>query len=168
MHRDGFSFSTDVRVRFAETDAQGIVHNSNYFIWFEVARVEYLERHAGGYQRLRDLGVEALVLETHVRYLQPAKFDDRLVVHARCLDVRGARFRYEYAIERSRRADRRRLDGARHRRLGDDAADPRAALAHRAPFLVRRRQRVVVVVAGGFFFGVVFFGPTRTIFGSAR
>jgi acyl-CoA thioester hydrolase len=100
VERDGFSFSTEVKVRFAETDAQGIVHNSNYFIWFEVARVEYLERFAGGYQRLRDLGVEALVLETHVRYLQPARFDDRLVVRARCRDVRGARFRYEYAIER--------------------------------------------------------------------
>jgi acyl-CoA thioester hydrolase len=98
MH--GFSFSTDVRVRFAETDAQGIAHNSNYFVWFEVARVDYLERYAGGYQRLRDLGLEAVVLETHVRYLQPAVFDDRLRVHARCLDVKGARFRYEYAIER--------------------------------------------------------------------
>jgi acyl-CoA thioester hydrolase len=97
----GFSFSTDVKVRFAETDAQGIAHNSNYFVWFEVARVEYLERYAGGYQRLRDLGVEAVVLETHVRYLQPARFDDRLRIHARCLDVRGARFRYEYAIERA-------------------------------------------------------------------
>jgi acyl-CoA thioester hydrolase len=96
----GFSFSTDVRVRFAETDAQGIAHNSNYLVWFEVARVEYLERHAGGYQRLRDLGVEAVVLETHVRYLRPARFDDRLRVHARCLGVRGARFRYEYVIER--------------------------------------------------------------------
>jgi acyl-CoA thioester hydrolase len=97
---DGFGFSTAVKVRFAETDAQGIAHNSNYFVWFEVARVEYLERYAGGYQRLRDLGLEALVLETHVRYLSPATFDDRLVVHARCVDVRGARFRYEYAIER--------------------------------------------------------------------
>jgi acyl-CoA thioester hydrolase len=97
---DGFSFTTPVKVRFAETDAQGIAHNSNYFIWFEVARVEYLERYAGGYQRLRDLGVEALVLETHVRYLKPARFDDRLLVHARCVDVKGARFRYEYAIER--------------------------------------------------------------------
>ena len=98
---DGFAFSTPVKVRFAETDAQGIAHNSNYFVWFEVARVEYLERYAGGYQRLRDLGVEALVLETHLRYLAPAKFDDRLLVHARCLDVKGARFRYEYAIERN-------------------------------------------------------------------
>jgi acyl-CoA thioester hydrolase len=96
----GFSFSAPIRVRFAETDAQGIAHNSNYFVWFEVARVEYLERYAGGYQHLRDLGVEAVVLETHIRYLQPAKFDDRLLVHARCVDVKGARFRYEYAIER--------------------------------------------------------------------
>ena len=97
---DGFPFHADVRVRFAETDAQGIAHNSNYFVWFEVARVEHLERYAGGYQRLRDLGVEALVLETHIRYLQPARFDDRLRIHARCVDVKGARFRYEYAIER--------------------------------------------------------------------
>jgi acyl-CoA thioester hydrolase len=97
----GFSFATEVRVRFAETDAQGIAHNSNYFVWFEVARVDYLERHAGGYQKLRYLGIEAVVLETHIRYLEPARFDDRLLVHARCLDVRGARFRYEYAIERS-------------------------------------------------------------------
>jgi acyl-CoA thioester hydrolase len=98
MH--GFNFTTELKVRFAETDAQGIAHNSNYFVWFEVARVEYLERYAGGYQKLRDLGVEAVVLETHVRYLEPARFDERLLVHARCLDVRGARFRYEYAIER--------------------------------------------------------------------
>ncbi len=98
---DGFSFATDVKVRFAETDAQGIAHNSNYFVWFEIARVEYLEQFAGGYQRLRDLGVEAVVLETHVRYLKPARFADRLRVHARCLDVKGARFRYEYVIERA-------------------------------------------------------------------
>jgi acyl-CoA thioester hydrolase len=97
----GFRFSTPIRVRFAETDAQGIAHNATYPVWFEVARVAYLEEYAGGYQRLRDLGLEAVVLETHVRYLQPTRFDERLLVHARCLDVRGARFRYEYAIERS-------------------------------------------------------------------
>jgi acyl-CoA thioester hydrolase len=98
VHR--FSSSTDVRVRFAETDAQGIVHNSNYLVWFEVARVEYLERHAGGYPKLRETGVEALVLESHLRIHAPALFDDRLVVRARCGDVRGARFRYEYEISR--------------------------------------------------------------------
>jgi acyl-CoA thioester hydrolase len=97
---EGFAFSTEVRVRFAETDAQGIVHNANYLVWFELARVAYLERYAGGYPKLRAEGVEALVLESHVRYLQPARFDDRLRIHTRCRDVRGARFRYEYVVER--------------------------------------------------------------------
>ena len=97
---EGFTFSTTVRVRFADTDAQGIAHNSAYVVWFEVARVEYLRAFAGGYQTLRDHGVEALVLESHLRYLVPAKFDDVLHVHTRCRDIRGARFRYEYAIER--------------------------------------------------------------------
>src|SRR5438046_473368 len=97
---EGYPFAAHVRVRFADTDAQGVVHNSNYFVWFEVARVEFLERYAGGYQRLRDEGIESLVLESHARFLQPAFFDDRLLVHARCLYERGARFRFEYVVER--------------------------------------------------------------------
>jgi acyl-CoA thioester hydrolase len=97
---EGFTFATTVRVRFHDTDAQGIAHNSNYFVWFEVARVEYLRTFAGGYQSLRDHGIEALVLESHCRYLQPAKFDDVLQVHTRCVGMRGARFRYEYVVVR--------------------------------------------------------------------
>jgi acyl-CoA thioester hydrolase len=99
---DGFEFAAQIRVRFADTDAQGVAHNSNYFIWFEVARVEFLERYAGGYQRLRDEGIESLVLESHARFRQPAVFDDRLLVHARCHAVRGARFRFDYVVERER------------------------------------------------------------------
>ena len=97
---DGYSFSTPVRVRFADTDAQGVAHNSAYAVWFEVARVEYLRAFAGGYQALRAQGVEALVLESFCRYRTPARFDDELVVHTRCVGPRGARFRYEYAIVR--------------------------------------------------------------------
>jgi len=97
---EGYTFSTDVRVRFADTDAQGIAHNASYLVWFEVARVEYLRAYAGGYQALRDLGIEAFVLESFCRYLVPARFDDALHVYARCVGLRGARFRYEYAIVR--------------------------------------------------------------------
>ena len=97
---EGFTFATEVRVRFADTDAQGIAHNSSYLVWFEVARVEYLRAHAGGYQALRDTGIEALVLESHCRYVEPARFDDVLHVHTRCVNVRGARFTYEYAVVR--------------------------------------------------------------------
>jgi acyl-CoA thioester hydrolase len=87
-------------VRFAETDAQGIANNAEYLVWFEVARVAYLARFRGGYSSLRDDGVEALTLEAHARYLSPAYFDDRLTIHTRCVDLRGARFRFEYVVER--------------------------------------------------------------------
>ncbi len=98
---EGFPFSTEIKVRFAETDAQGIAHHASFLVWFEVARVEYLERYAGGYQSIRDRGLEALTTEVHVRYHRAAYFDERLTVSARCVDVRGARFRYEYQVSRT-------------------------------------------------------------------
>ena len=95
-----FNFSTLVKVRFAETDAAGIAHHASYLVWFETARVAYLAEHAGGYQALRDTGVESPVVQISARYISPAFFDENLRVHARCCDVRGARLRFEYLIER--------------------------------------------------------------------
>jgi acyl-CoA thioester hydrolase len=95
-----FRFETDVRVRFAETDAQGIAHNSVYLVWFELARIDYLARFRDGYPGLRASGIEALTIESHVRYLAPARFDDRLRIRVRCGDLRGARFRFDYAVMR--------------------------------------------------------------------
>ena len=93
-------FRTDVRVRFAETDAQGIAHHAAYLVWFEIARIDYLARFGGGYPALRAQGIEATTAEVYVRYLRPAQFDDNLVVHTRCSELRGARFRFEYGVER--------------------------------------------------------------------
>ncbi len=98
---DGFRFSADVSVRFSETDAQGIANNAVYLNWFEVARVAYLARFPGGYRGLIDQGVEATTTETHVRYLAPCRFDDVLRIHTRVSDARGARFRFEYVVERT-------------------------------------------------------------------
>jgi acyl-CoA thioester hydrolase len=95
-----FRFGTDVRVRFAETDAQGVAHNSNYLVWFEIARIAYLEEFAGGYPALRETGLESFVLEANVRYRLPAHFDDRLTIHTRVGELRGARFRFDYEVRR--------------------------------------------------------------------
>lgn len=95
-----FNFFTEVIVRFAETDAAGIAHHSAFLIWLEAARVAYLAEHAGGYQALRDQGIESPVVEINVRYLSPARFDEKLRVYARCHEIRGARFRFQYRIER--------------------------------------------------------------------
>jgi len=73
---EGYTFTTTVRVRFADTDAQGIAHNASYLVWYEVARVEYL----------RPLGLlapepgepEFVMRAQHVEYHAPARFDDGL------------------------------------------------------------------------------------------
>ena len=56
--------------------------------------------HAGGYQAIRDSGIEALTTEVCLRYHRAAYFDETLTIWARCRDLRGARFTYEYRIER--------------------------------------------------------------------
>ena len=95
-----FRFATEVRVRFAETDAQGVAHHAAYLVWFEVARVDYLARFRGGYSELRAEGIEALTTEVHARYLGPVRFDDRLTIRCSCGELRGARFRFDYLVER--------------------------------------------------------------------
>ena len=110
-----FHFANDVTVRFAETDAQGVAHHASYFVWFEVTRIEYLRRFRGGYAGLRADGVDALTLEVYAKYVDAARFDDRLTINARCGDVRGARFRFDYLRRARGRAGRRRLDDARVR-----------------------------------------------------
>ena len=97
---DGYSFSHEVRVRFAETDAQAIAHHASYVVWLEEARVAYLAAYAGGYRSIREQGIEALTTGVHVEYDRATVFDDVLTVWARCAEIRGARFRFEYLVER--------------------------------------------------------------------
>lgn len=96
---EGYNFATEIAVRFAETDAQGIAHHASFVVWLEVARIAYLAEHAGGYNAIRAQGIEALTTAVEVRYHRAVRFDDRLRIWTRCVDLRGARFRYEYAIE---------------------------------------------------------------------
>ena len=97
---DGYAFSHIVRVRFAETDAQAIAHHASYVVWLEEARVAYLAAYVGGYQAIRDGGIEALTTAVHVEYDRAAAFDDVLTIWVRCAEIRGARFRYEYVVKR--------------------------------------------------------------------
>ena len=106
-----FRFSADLSVRFSETDAQGIANNAVYLNWFEVARVAYLGRFPGGYRGMIERGVEATTVATYVRYRAPCRFDDRLRIHARVSELRGARFRFEYVIERLSEPERIVADG---------------------------------------------------------
>ncbi|MBI2706227.1 MAG: acyl-CoA thioesterase [Actinobacteria bacterium] len=71
-----YDFSHPIRVRFAETDAMGIVHHAGYLTYFEEARVAYLRHLDHPYDKVRAEGIDFAVLEAYVHYRQPLRFDD--------------------------------------------------------------------------------------------
>ncbi|MCC6175338.1 MAG: acyl-CoA thioesterase [Chloroflexi bacterium] len=97
----GFPFSCRLRVRYADTDAMGIVYHANYLIYFEVARVEYLRAAGVDYRSLEDRKMTGALVESYQRYHAPSRFDDELTVFARCSSMGKVRFRMDYEIWRA-------------------------------------------------------------------
>jgi acyl-CoA thioester hydrolase len=89
-----------VRVRYAETDQMGVVYHSNYLIWFEVGRVELIRQMGLNYKTMEEDGCGIAVVDLHVRYRAPARYDDELVIETRLLAARGAVIRFGYRILR--------------------------------------------------------------------
>jgi acyl-CoA thioester hydrolase len=94
----GYGFSHQLRVRFAETDAMGIVHHSRYLPMMEEARVAYLRHIGHPYQSIRDEGIEMNVLEAFVQYRQPLLFDDVVDVHVSLASIERASFQMGYLL----------------------------------------------------------------------
>ena len=89
---------TTFRVRYAETDASGIVYNSNYLIWFELGRGEFFWQQGRDYHRdVEQRGFSWPVTEAFLRYLAPAHYGEMVTV--RCwleeLQSRSVRIGYE-------------------------------------------------------------------------
>ena len=75
-----FSTTTQVRVRYAETDQMGVVYHSNFFPYFESARAESIRELGFTYADMEKMGVIMPVVDVHCRYLRPARYDDLLSI----------------------------------------------------------------------------------------
>ena len=93
-------FVTEVRVRYAETDAAGVVYYGAYLAYFEVARVEWLRALDCPIREAEARGVLLPAVEARVRYLQPAHLDDLLAIHVWATDVKRVSFAFEYEVRR--------------------------------------------------------------------
>jgi len=93
-----YSFAHDIRVRFAETDAMGVMHPASYVAFLEETRVEYLRDLGRPYGELRAEGFDLAVLEVFVQYRASARFDDQVTVHTRVREMRGASFQMDYLL----------------------------------------------------------------------
>jgi len=89
-----------LRVRLCETDLMGIVHHSQYLAYCEAARVEWLRRRGALYADWAAQGIHLPVVQMHVRYRHPARFDDVLDVETTLVNLRAASVRFDYRILR--------------------------------------------------------------------
>jgi acyl-CoA thioester hydrolase len=89
------------RVIYGDTDQMGFVYYGNYLRYFEIARNEFLRQAGAGYRAFEESHKLMLpVVEAHVRYRRPARYDDELAIYAAIPEVRGASARFIYEIRR--------------------------------------------------------------------
>jgi len=89
------------RVIYGDTDQMGMVYYGNYLRYFEIARNEFLRQAGARYREFEETHRLMLpVVEAHVRYRKPARYDDELAIYAAIAEVRGASARFVYEIRR--------------------------------------------------------------------
>ena len=93
------SISIDVEVRYAETDQMGVVHHSNYVVWFELARTRLCATTGWHYADIEKLGYLLMVTAVEVCYRRPARYGQTIQVACRLarLASRGLTFAYDVA-----------------------------------------------------------------------
>jgi acyl-CoA thioester hydrolase len=90
-----------VRVRYAETDAMGLVHHANYLVYFEQARTELLRTRGFSYRQVEEQGFLLVLTRVEVRCLEPARYDDELRIHTTVARTTMARIDHRYDVYRS-------------------------------------------------------------------
>jgi acyl-CoA thioester hydrolase len=93
--------TSQLRVRYVETDQMGVVHHAAYLSWMEVGRTDFLRDRGIPYRELEERGFRMPVLGVEIRYLQPARYDDEILVKARLASSGGVRFAFEYDVVRA-------------------------------------------------------------------
>lgn len=89
---------TQLIVRYAETDAQGIVHHSNYLVWFEEGRSDYLRQKGLNYTDFEKSGYFVVVVEATARYKAPAYYEDQLSIRTTLARAQGKILEFGYEV----------------------------------------------------------------------
>jgi acyl-CoA thioester hydrolase len=97
-HPDAYRFVHQIRTRFAETDAMGIIHHAAYLPYLEEARVAYLRHLGHPYDEVRRDGINFAVLEVAVQYRRPLVFDEQVAVHIGAGAVTRTTFQVVYLL----------------------------------------------------------------------
>ena len=94
-----YPFSHPIRVRFAETDAMGVVHHASYIPWLEETRVALLAHGGHDYAEVHAGGLDLAVVDVAARYRRPVRFGDAVTVHAGVAEASRSLIQIAYLVE---------------------------------------------------------------------
>ena len=89
---------SELRVRYAETDQMGVVYHSNYLIWCEIGRTDYIRALGRPYTELERDGVALAVAEATMRCHAPARYDDIIRIETTLTEIKSRTLTFEYVI----------------------------------------------------------------------
>ena len=96
----GATSVTELRVRYAETDAMGVVYYANYLTWFELGRTDWIRAHGVTYREMEEHGILLPVVEARCSYRASARYDDPVRVATTATALTPARISFAYRVTR--------------------------------------------------------------------
>lgn len=90
--------TTDLRVRYADTDQMGVVYYGNYAQYFEMGRTEWLRKLGFSYRWLEENGIMLPVTELQIKYKRPARYDDLITVTTSLIRLPSVKIEFDYQI----------------------------------------------------------------------
>ncbi len=91
---------TYLTVRYAETDRMGIAHHSNYPIWYEAGRTDYIKSFGISYSDIENAGILFPVTNLSCHFERPAQYEDNIVVRTWAIELKAAHIQFTYTVKK--------------------------------------------------------------------
>lgn len=89
-----------ITVRYAETDRMGIAHHSNYPVWYEVGRTDYIKLYGVTYSEMEKAGVLMPLTNLSCTFKSPALYEDNIIVRTWVIGLRAAQIQFTYTVKK--------------------------------------------------------------------
>lgn len=95
-------YETKLTTRYEETDQMGVIYHSNYFVYMEVGRTDFLKTYGINYRAMEELGIILPVIEVNCKYKIAAKYADELIIKTKISKLTPVRISFDYKIIREK------------------------------------------------------------------
>ncbi len=91
---------TKLTVRYVETDKMGIVYHSNYYVWFELGRGDFIKKIGMKYSEMENMGIMMPLVETYCKYYEGAKYEDEVIIQTSIQELSAVKVVFNYTVIR--------------------------------------------------------------------